>query len=73
MPYTTNESKIPPQKLGDESGGIPEIKVKTAFNGYVNFAIRDQNYSINIKLPIVPVTMMIHFVFQSNFHNLCGP
>ena len=41
MPYTTNESKIPPQKLGDESGGIPEIKVKTAFNGYVNFAIRD--------------------------------
>lgn len=31
MPF--NDSKIPPHKLEDNHGDIPEIRVKTAFNG----------------------------------------
>jgi len=47
MPYTTNDSKIPPQKLGDESGGIPEIKVKTAFNGQIFITYVDHDITFS--------------------------
>ena len=33
LSYNTGDTKIPAQKLGPEPGDIPEIKVKTAFNG----------------------------------------
>jgi hypothetical protein len=32
MPF--NDSKIPAQKLDDSHNDIPDIRVKTAFNGY---------------------------------------
>ena len=40
MPLAYNDSKIPAQKLGNEQGDIPEIKVKTAFNGWVFILIK---------------------------------
>ena len=33
MPFTYGESKIPAQKLSDSVGDVPEIRVKTVFDG----------------------------------------
>ena len=33
MPFTYGESKIPAQKLNDSGSDVPEIRVKTVFNG----------------------------------------
>ncbi len=43
FPPSSSDPKFGAQKL-DESGDIPEIRVKTAFNGYVK-----QNASENTK------------------------
>jgi len=35
MPFTYGESKIPAQKLNDSGSDVPEIRVKTVFNGQI--------------------------------------
>jgi len=47
MPLAYNDSKIPAQKLGNEQGDIPEIKVKTAFNGQIFITYVDHDITFS--------------------------